>query len=459
MLYSTVIPIPKDKRKSLNNSENYRAITLSSVLGKILDRIIMETQILITSDYQFGYKKNASTTQCTFVIDECINYYVTNDSSVYCVLLDASKAFDRVHFVKLFNKLMKCGICPTICRLLAFMYTNQACSVRWDNVKSNTFSVHNGVKQGGVLSPTLFSIYFDTLLCELSSSGQGCYIGSKFMGAFAYADDLVLLSPNISGLRKMIKVCEKFSIDYDIVFNPSKSKMLLFNAANNFVPLKMRGEIIPISNGEKHLGNYIGQDSAIVRMEKLVQDLYVSTNKLSEKFKFLELDTLYFLFRAYCTSFYGSVILDYDSTLMERLFIAWRKCIRFLLNLPPRTHNALIHHIVDDIPIAEQVFKRFIPFINSCISGNSVCSLAAKLALHGSNSVVCRNINFICEKYDLDKWHLEQSSLDSFTSDRDGPDYAKACTIRDFLFFRSSVPFDSEDYENLSNIINEMCEQ
>jgi len=159
MLYSTVIPIPKDKRKSLNNSENYRAITLSSVLGKILDRIIMETQMFNTSDYQFGYKKNASTTQCTFVVDECINYYVTNDSSVYCVLLDASKAFDRVHFVKLFNKLLKCGICPTVCRLLAFMYTNQACSVRWDNVKSNAFSVHNGVKQGGVLSPTLFSIY------------------------------------------------------------------------------------------------------------------------------------------------------------------------------------------------------------------------------------------------------------------------------------------------------------
>ena len=69
-----------------------------------------------------------------------------------------------------------------------------------------------------------------------------------------------------------------------------------------------------------------------------------------------------------------------------------------MLNLPPRTHNALIHHIVDDIPIAEQVFKRFIPFINSCISGNSVCSLAAKLALHGSNSVVCRNINCIAIK-------------------------------------------------------------
>jgi hypothetical protein len=107
------------------------------------------------------------------------------------------------------------------------------------------------------------------------------------------------------------------------------------------------------------------------------------------------------LFRAYCTSVYGAVNVDYHSPLMERLFIAWRKSIRFLLNISQRTHNALIHHIVEDIAIAELVFKRFISFINSCINGNSVCSLAASLALHGSHTVVCRNINFICEKYEL----------------------------------------------------------
>jgi len=339
------------------------------------------------------------------------------------------------------------------------MYTNQACCVKWDNVKSDTFSVHNGVKQGGVLSPILFSIYFDTLLHDLSTCGHGCYIGNNFMGAFAYADDLVLLSPNLSGLRNMIKVCEQFSLDYDIVFNPSKSKMLLFNTENDFVPLKMKGEVIPISNGEKHLGNYIGQDCATIRIEKVIQELYISTNKLSYNFKYVELDTLYYLFRSYCTSFYGSVLLDYDSTLIERLFVAWRKCVRFLLNLPHRTHNILIHQIVHDIPISEQIFKRFITFINSCINGNSVCNLAVKLALHGSNSVICRNINFICEKYSLDKWHLEQASLNNCIYDGDESDDAKACSIREFLSFRNSVPFNSEDYVNLSTIISDLCEQ
>ena len=101
------------------------------------------------------------------------------------------------------------------------------------------------MKQGGVLSPSQFSIHFDTLY-NLSSCGHGCYIGTKFMGAFAYADDLVLLSPNLHGLRNMIKVCEAFSLDFDIVFNPSKSKMLLFDSTSDFAPLKMKREVIPI---------------------------------------------------------------------------------------------------------------------------------------------------------------------------------------------------------------------
>lgn len=61
---------------------------------------------------------------------------------------------------------------------------------------SDTFIVRNGVKQGGVSSPILFCIYIDNLLIELSSSGVGCYMGSIFIGDLAYADDIVLITPN-----------------------------------------------------------------------------------------------------------------------------------------------------------------------------------------------------------------------------------------------------------------------
>jgi len=67
---STLIPIPKNKRKSLNDSSNCRAIALSSVLGKRLDRVILSKHYdkLATSDYQCGLKKQHSTVHCTFVV-------------------------------------------------------------------------------------------------------------------------------------------------------------------------------------------------------------------------------------------------------------------------------------------------------------------------------------------------------------------------------------------------------
>ncbi len=77
MILGTMIPIPKNKKKSLCNSYNYRAIALSSIIGKILDWVILikERHVLKSSNLQFGFKTDLSTTQCTFCMMETVNYY------------------------------------------------------------------------------------------------------------------------------------------------------------------------------------------------------------------------------------------------------------------------------------------------------------------------------------------------------------------------------------------------
>ena len=172
-------PIPKNKRKSLNDSENYRGIALSSILGKILDWIILNDnfEILNSSELQFGFKPNSSTTQCSFVLTECLHYYKSHGSNVHLVFVDASKPFDSVEYVKLFRLLLKRNICPLVIRLLLNMYINQSISIVWGNAISKPFRCYNGVKQGGVLSPILFSIYLDELLMKLQKSSIGCHIG------------------------------------------------------------------------------------------------------------------------------------------------------------------------------------------------------------------------------------------------------------------------------------------
>ena len=82
------------------------------------------------------------------------------------------------------------------------MYTNQTLRVKWGSVMSESFTVINGVKQGGVLSPVLFAVYTDRLLLISQESGIGCHMGGHYAGALAYADDITFISPSMTGLKK-----------------------------------------------------------------------------------------------------------------------------------------------------------------------------------------------------------------------------------------------------------------
>jgi hypothetical protein len=52
------------------------------------------------------------------------------------------------------------------------------------------------------------------------------------MGAFAYADDVILLSPTIGALKKMLKVCNAYSVEFKIKFNEAKCKLLIYGLQN-----------------------------------------------------------------------------------------------------------------------------------------------------------------------------------------------------------------------------------
>ena len=76
--------------------------------------------------------------------------------------------------------------------------------VRFSNSLSNQFTVGNGVKQGGVISPILFTVYIDNLIKILKQRNVGCKLVNTFLGVFGYADDLTLvMSPVIWPTRNV----------------------------------------------------------------------------------------------------------------------------------------------------------------------------------------------------------------------------------------------------------------
>ena len=397
-LMSTIIPIPKNSRKSLNDSSNYRGISLSSIFCKIIDLIILDKyeSVLKTSDYQFGFKKKHSTSQCTYVVQEVIQYYKNGGSNVNAMLLDASKAFDCVNYVKLFSLLLDKGLCPMVTNFLIISYVNQKARIKWQDCFSNTFRLMNGVKQGGILSPVLFTMYLDILLNQLQSSGLGCYIGHKFMGAFAYADDIILLAPTKQSMHGMLKLANLFSIDYDIKFNELKSKLIVFNACNNKPDIESQimcdGIAITSSANEVHLGNVIGPAASKEALSRGISDFYKKFNYMFSLFHHCNSTIKYRLFKSYCMSVYGSVLWDISSNGVNRFYVAWRKCVRKLFKLPYRTHSYLLPYICQDFNINDQIKKRISNFIASINRSDNACLLlCSKLTLKGSASTMSNN--------------------------------------------------------------------
>ena len=88
---------------------------------------------------------------------------------MFCILHDATKAFDRVDYCKPFRSLFNRDLPPIVLRLLLNMYTRQVTRVSWNGLFSSPFTVSNGVKQGGVLVPYYFASLYVAYCIHLRS--------------------------------------------------------------------------------------------------------------------------------------------------------------------------------------------------------------------------------------------------------------------------------------------------
>ena len=83
--------------------------------------------------------------------------------------------------------------------------------VKWKDSLSDHFSIGNGVRQGPVLSPLLFTLYIDMLFIRLQDLSLGCHVGQIFAGSFGYAEEVALVASTLYAMDKKIKVCEIFA--------------------------------------------------------------------------------------------------------------------------------------------------------------------------------------------------------------------------------------------------------
>nr|XP_053608905.1 uncharacterized protein LOC128674418 [Plodia interpunctella] len=176
LIKTIVVPVIKNKTGDVTDKNNYRPISLATIIAKVLDSL-MDIELesyLNLHDAQFGFRSNLSTESAILVLKNTAHYYTQRHTPIYACFLDFSRAFDLVSYDILWEKLRERNIPAELLGIFQYWYQNQSNNVRWANQLSVSYGLNCGVRQGGITSPKLFNLYINDLIVGLSNRHIGC---------------------------------------------------------------------------------------------------------------------------------------------------------------------------------------------------------------------------------------------------------------------------------------------
>ncbi len=112
-----------------------------------------------------------------------------------------------------------------------------------------------------------------------------------------------------------------------------------------------------------HLGHIIGKESNAKNISLGVKNLINSTNKMLSKFSYCSSHVKTELFKTYCSSYYGCVIWNFNSTYIQRFYVTWRKITRRIWDVPNITHCDLLPILMSSYSIQTQLWLRYCKFL------------------------------------------------------------------------------------------------
>ena len=250
-------PVPKFKGcKRSVSADDFRGITICPVISKLFEHCIKKFIDVPTSVRQFGFKKNVGCENALHSLRKVVNYFNNRKSTINAGVIDLRKAFDKCNTFGILHMLQRKNINSCIINTLENWFSKSSTAVNWFGSMSQYVPLLSGVKQGGVLSPLLFTIFVDTVLDKLELTNRGCFVNFRCYNSFMYADDLILLSISVTDLQYLFKVCSDMFTELDLPINVSKCHCMRIGPRFNICckPLKIQGNDVNWVNNINYLG-------------------------------------------------------------------------------------------------------------------------------------------------------------------------------------------------------------
>ena len=293
---------PIYKKGARNHAENYRPISLTSVICKLMEKFVKDSVMRhiisngMLSPKQYGFISGRSTTtQLLRYLDECVENVVKGEV-VDTIYLDYAKAFDTVPHRRLISKLDSYGIKGNIQNWIKDFLSERSQVVKVNGKASKPAPVISGIPQGSVLGPILFVIYINDLPDEVNSS------------VFLFADDTKIFNQiksfgDACMLQQDLDSLECWSQKWLLRFNTDKCHVLTLGKFENIMHThryKIYGKELQHVFEEKDLGVIIDSDLKFEEhMAQKIKTANIVMGLIRRSFSFLD----YKLFKKLYTTF------------------------------------------------------------------------------------------------------------------------------------------------------------
>ena len=199
---------------------------------KLLLKIILKrNQVLLnenSGETQFGFKSGSGTRDAIFTMRIITEKCLEKGKDLYVCFIDYAKAFDRVQHQKAFECLRNTRMDSKDLRVITNLYWNQRACIRNDNEVSDFTEIKRGVRQGCILSPSLFNLYTECIFKSIEGM-PGINISGNIVNNLRYADDTVLIADNEQDLQNIVDTIHHQSKEFGLDMNVKKTKTMVIS--------------------------------------------------------------------------------------------------------------------------------------------------------------------------------------------------------------------------------------
>ena len=264
------------------------------------------------------------------------------------------------------------------------LYNKCYACVRWNDSVSQSFELLCGVRQGGVLSPILFTLYVDDVILKLRAANLGCSLQNVYVGCIMYADDLVLITSSLCTLQAMINICTQEISYLDMSLNVAKSSIIRIGKRykNQCSLIKVGDNLLQFADVVPYLGvNIVSGQHFMLDISVQKSRFYCALNGILSKCRGVMNETVTLrLINTYCRPLllYGCDCVPLCKSYVNSLSHSWNRIYWKLFNVNDHECISEIQSYLNDISISDDILKRRTGFINRVkCSNNTVMSLLA----------------------------------------------------------------------------------